>query len=337
MIAQRQRLQLAAACEGIVADGERRGALREGQSGVLALADAETAKERVVADGLDMGGDIDLVDTTHVVVEHERAVADVHKCARQTELLVAQHAAPGERHVADRLHVFGEPDLRQQRVSVEGALADRGELRAAAGVPEGQLVAAVERAVADALADRDRVAVRVRISVGGEISELVRHVDRGELFRALKGAVLDTLDAVAQKHSGEPILSEEGELPHVRHAGLVLCGGGGSAVGAEGLVRPGTRDVSDDQLLAHIDRLTGALAPVQNHIVAPRRGLPRALIVEHVAVAEDLHAVVILFRIEREVAVLGEVAVSGELYQRLIEGRAADLRFVDLVDLIPDV
>ena len=92
----------------------------------------------------------------------------------------------------------------------------------------------------------------------------------------------------------------------------------------------GAGHIGEDELLVHVDDLAGVRAPGQRDLVAPRRGLI-ALVIEHVAVAEDLHGVVILRGLQRQIAVVGVIR------ERLEIRRIHELLGVDLIDLVPDV
>ena len=93
----------------------------------------------------------------------------------------------------------------------------------------------------------------------------------------------------------------------------------------------GSGNVGHSQLFVHVHRLAGVLAPLQCDLVAPGCGIAGALVVLHVTVAEDLHAVVILFRIQRQIALVGV------LRDRLEERRGAQIGGRDLIDLVPDI
>ena len=196
--------------------------------------------------------------------EGERALADLRQAVGQHEVFLAEDAAPREGVRLDRLERVRQLHVRQQRVAEERALADRGDLRVA-GAQEGQLVAAVERALLN-------------------LVEVARHVDRGEQLGGFKRPRLDLGDGVAQKHGGQQVLSPERVLADRGDAGAFVL-----AVRA--------LDIGHDQQLLHVHRLARARAARQRDGAAPRRFLGDVVIILHGAVAVDPDAIVLLIGI----------------------------------------
>ncbi len=288
------------------------------------------AHEGVVADARDLRGDVELLV---VVDKRERTRVNDLQTRRQAErrVLLAEDAVPREGPWADIRQAVRQAQLGEHGAAEKRMVLNAAQAAAGTRAHERERVAAVEGVLVDEL-------------------EVARHVDGREVLVDIKRVVADGGDVVIQVHAGEIVAVLEGAVADVRDAGkglffpIPLLGGRTGDVGQHEIVLAEVLD----RRLAEI--LPGVVIFLDLHVAHPGGVQTDGRIVRHLAVTEDVHAVILrILAVVMDLPDLLQVGVvlhdggvrdliNFIMYARLIPGGAAvaagDLVAEELFDLI---